>query len=271
MVKRCPICNRQLDALIPYNCKRCGLLYCNKHRLPENHHCSGLSHKGNIKDWINEEHKFKDQPEEKQSTEEIRIKHSNQTRHDKQRENKRDRRYKSYGSKKSYSLSSKIKYRLRELRRKFRRKRHFRTGTSGRIILALFVPLIVGLATIYFLEPGLSLLFQITSSENALLWLLIFLIIPAEVNSYVPWIAWIASGFVGGLISGRVLIPFISMYVLSWALLFVVGGETINQSFAMFGGIGMNQILFQMLAINFLYSIFAFGFGGWIGASIGGR
>jgi len=265
MVKKCPMCNKPLDSLIPYKCKRCGLYFCHQHRLPENHSCSGLSHEGNIKDWINEEQKFKDQPEEKQSTEEITITHSNQTRHDKQRENKRDRRYKSY------SLSSKIKYRLRGLRSKFRRKGYIRTGTSGRIILALFIPLIVGLATIYFLEPGLSLFFQYTSSENALLWLLIFLIIPAEVNSYVPWIAWIASGFVGGLISGRVLIPFISMYILSWVLLFVVGGETINQSFAMFGGFGMNQILFQMIAINFLYSIFAFGFGGWIGASIGGR
>ena len=68
MVKKCPMCNKPLDSLIPYKCKRCGLYFCHQHRLPENHSCSGLSHEGNIKDWINEEQKFKDQPEEKQST-----------------------------------------------------------------------------------------------------------------------------------------------------------------------------------------------------------
>lgn len=267
MVKKCPICNKTLDSLVAYKCKRCDLFYCDKHRLPENHSCSGLPNKGDITDWINEEEKFKD----KKPDEELDYKHEKEKKRKREKKHKHERMHNSYGSKIKHSRSSKIKNRWNFYKNKLHMKRHYKTGNSGRTILALFVPLIVGLATLYFLEPGVSLLVQYSNSENALMWLLILLIIPAEANSYVPWIAWIAAGFAGGLISGKVLIPFISMYILSWVLIFILGGETINQSFAMFSGFGMNQVLFQMLAINFFYSIFAFGFGGWIGASIGGR
>ena len=161
MVKRCPICNKQLDALMPYNCKRCGLLYCNKHRLPENHSCSGLSHKDNIKDWMNEEQKFKKHPGEKQSTKEIKITHSNHSRHDKEKENQRQRRYKDYGSKKSRRSKRKRNYTIWEtIRYKFRRARipeWFVLTFIAMVIVAVLhqcyeLPLgIISLPTIYYI------------------------------------------------------------------------------------------------------------------------
>jgi len=36
---RCEICDIEIGYL-PYKCKYCGLVYCKKHRLPENHDCS---------------------------------------------------------------------------------------------------------------------------------------------------------------------------------------------------------------------------------------
>lgn len=34
----CFFCNNSIGDL-PYRCKYCGMLFCNKHRLPENHYC----------------------------------------------------------------------------------------------------------------------------------------------------------------------------------------------------------------------------------------
>ena len=124
MVKRCPICNIQLDALIPYNCKRCGLLYCNKHRLPENHSCSGLKHKDNITDWMNEEEKFKEHPEVKQPTDEIKITTPDDSSDEKPRKEKKQRRHKEPRKKKhrrskqrrNYTIWETIRYRFRRLR-----------------------------------------------------------------------------------------------------------------------------------------------------------
>jgi len=138
MVKKCPICNKPLDS------------------LPENHSCSGFPHKGNIQDWIIEEEKFRD----KQPEMEVDYQHEKEKKMKREKKRKHDRRDNYYGGRIKHSWGSKLKNRWDFYKSKFRRKRHFRTGTSGRIILALFVPLIVGLAIIYFLEPGLSLLFQ---------------------------------------------------------------------------------------------------------------
>lgn len=61
MVKKCPICNKPLDSLMPFKCRRCNRYFCHKHRLPENHSCRGLYHKKkSMESWSAEEKKFKD-------------------------------------------------------------------------------------------------------------------------------------------------------------------------------------------------------------------
>ncbi|MCL7415440.1 MAG: rhomboid family intramembrane serine protease [ANME-2 cluster archaeon] len=36
----CSVCGKK--EMLPYTCKFCGWTYCSEHRLPENHHCTGL-------------------------------------------------------------------------------------------------------------------------------------------------------------------------------------------------------------------------------------
>jgi hypothetical protein len=40
-MEQCRICGD--EARHPYTCKYCGGIHCSSHRLPENHHCSGVS------------------------------------------------------------------------------------------------------------------------------------------------------------------------------------------------------------------------------------
>lgn len=42
----CDECNTRIDGL-PFQCRRCGGIFCSKHRLPEDHHCPGLK-QGNV-------------------------------------------------------------------------------------------------------------------------------------------------------------------------------------------------------------------------------
>lgn len=168
-------------------------------------------------------------------------------------------------------LGSKIKNKLSNFKYKLSRKGHRKISFSLGLLLGLFIPLIVGLLVLYLLLPGMPMFAELFGTEVTVHWFLIFLLIPAEVNSFVPWIAWIISGVAGGLITGRILIPFISMYVLIWVLLFFIEGDMLLQQFSIFGAAGLNQILIQILATNFIFVILAFGFGGWIGTSIGGR
>ena len=37
----CEICNKKLGVLDLFKCKYCHKVHCEKHRLPENHNCSG--------------------------------------------------------------------------------------------------------------------------------------------------------------------------------------------------------------------------------------
>lgn len=37
-MSKCYFCNEKIDA-IPYTCTFCGMLFCSKHRIPENHEC----------------------------------------------------------------------------------------------------------------------------------------------------------------------------------------------------------------------------------------
>jgi len=163
---------------------------------------------------------------------------------------------------------SKLKYRWNNFKYNLRRKTHFKVGFSAGLLLGLFIPLCVALIVIYLLEPGISYLPQFYGTGNTIQLILLFLILPAEVNSIVPWIAWIASGFAGGFISQRILIPFIPMYLIIWLILFLVQGNLLFQQLSMFWTLGLEQIIIQKIAVNIIFSLLAFGFGGWIGASI---
>jgi len=37
---KCAYCGKEVT--LPFKCKYCGLLFCDEHRLPENHSCRGL-------------------------------------------------------------------------------------------------------------------------------------------------------------------------------------------------------------------------------------
>lgn len=191
-------------------------------------------------------------------------------KNDKKPNVEKEKKIKQKKYKNKRKLGSKIKYKLKNVRYKLFKRKYRRISFSPGLFLSLFIPLLVGLIVVYLLEPGLSLMLQYGNLGFGIEWILLFLIIPAEVNSYVPWIAWIASGFAGGFISGRVLIPFISMYVLLWIMLLILGGDSILPSFGFIGGYGLQQIFIQRLIINFIFAILAFGFGGWIGSSIKG-
>ena len=39
----CDLCNQETD--LPYTCNFCGLVFCDEHRLPENHQCLGIPEK----------------------------------------------------------------------------------------------------------------------------------------------------------------------------------------------------------------------------------
>ena len=43
---KCAYCGESFDHL-PFYCRRCDKYFCTKHRLPENHNCSGFK-KGNM-------------------------------------------------------------------------------------------------------------------------------------------------------------------------------------------------------------------------------
>lgn len=210
------------------------------------------------KDWLYED-------EEKESENSV-------IKHDRIHFNKKSKKRKKKDTgKKSYSLSNKIKYRWNNFKNKLRRRTHRRINLPLGLILSLFIPLLVGLLVVYLLFPGFSVISGYFGSEFTIHLLLIFLLIPAEVSSYVPWIAWIASGFVGGFLSRKILIPFFSMYGLIWLFLIIIEGDLFFDQLSMFSSIGLDQIIFQILIVNLIFSLLAFGFGGWIGSMFGGE
>ncbi len=245
----CAFCGKQLTSLVPYQCKRCGNYFCADHRLPENHEC--VFKNRSWESWKKEQGKMKSSPD--RTYKPFKPKQSKENKH----WNKRKQ-------------ASKFRYKWNNFKYRLHQKQSRRIKLPIGFGLSLFVPLLVGLFVVYLLFPGITYATQFFGTENTFLILLLFLLIPAEVNSIVPWIAWIISGFVGGFLSEKILIPFISMYALIWVFLFILQGNLIMQQFSMFGAFGLDQIILQILAINIIFSIFAFGFGGWIGASIGG-
>jgi hypothetical protein len=165
----------------------------------------------------------------------------------------------------------KIKNICNNFKYRFCKRRQRKNDFSIRLILGIFAPLLVALSVLYLLLPGMPVMLEYLGDDMTISWLLILLLIPAEVNSIVPWIAWIAAGFVGGAISRKILIPFFSMYILIWLLIYFTIGDIIFQQFSIIKSIGLEQIVFQTFVINFIYAILAFAFGGWLGLSIRGR
>ena len=58
------------------------------------------------------------------------------------------------------------------------------------------------------------------------------------------------------------------MYLIIWLIIFLVQGNLLFQQLSMFWTLGLEQIIIQKIAVNIIFSLLAFGFGGWIGASI---
>jgi uncharacterized protein YkwD len=112
MDKKCSLCEKKLDTFMPFRCRRCGHLFCDQHRLPENHSCIGLHHKkGSISNWAGEEKKYHKESQiikpyhyPKKTSEELHPKITEKNEKD------LERRYLSYGSLKSplYKHSNKL-------------------------------------------------------------------------------------------------------------------------------------------------------------------
>jgi hypothetical protein len=90
-------------------------------------------------------------------------------------------------------------------------------------VAGLTLPFVIGLAFMYLLTPGMSEFAALVGTNSTLLLLTSAFLSPF--TSMISWLAWIVSGFVGGLILRRVLIPFLFTYGLSWLVLYSVGGE----------------------------------------------
>lgn len=116
----------------------------------------------------------------------------------------------------------------------------------------------------FLLVPGLSDFAAIVGSKSTILLLASAFLSPF--TSMISWLAWIVSGFVGGLISGRILAPFLSTLSLGWLVFYIVGREQLNILLGFIGG----TILIQVIILNTFIASLAFGFGGWIGQAIRG-
>jgi hypothetical protein len=247
-VRICSFCSTSSEELT--RCKYCQEWFCKDHlqpktpqdisylRTPGGHSCKSFAEKHN---------------EEKQK-----------------KDNLTERKYSPYEekTKKQHNYLSDLKFKIRNIRFNKHRRSYRRLTISTGFILGLFIPSLVGFLIIYFLLPGFSAYAQYFGVQNSVLLMLYALILPMNVESIVPWIAWIASGFVGGFITKKILIPFISMYILIWVILYLLAGNLLMQYFSFFGMYNIGQIILQTLIVNLIVSLLAFGFGGWIGASI---
>ena len=173
--------------------------------------------------------------------------------------------------KKRSNLFSNFRRKISNFRYRLHRRHTRGVNANIGIFLSLFIPLFVGLLVLYLLTPGMVTASQFLDTETIIDLILAALLLPAEAQSFVPWIGWIASGIVGGILSRRVLIPFVSMYILIWIGIYIIEGELFLQQLSMFGVVGFEQIIIQTFIVNFIFAILAFGFGGWIGTSIRSR
>ncbi|HIE41262.1 MAG TPA: hypothetical protein EYP80_01215 [Candidatus Aenigmarchaeota archaeon] len=128
-------------------------------------------------------------------------------------------------------------------------------------LTGLLLPFIVGLTFVYLLTPGMSQFTALIGTNNTPLLLTSAFLSP--LTSMISWLAWIVSGFVGGLILKRVLIPFLSTYGLAWLVFYIVGGEQLSTIIGLIGG----TAVIQVMALNAFVALLAFGFGGSIGSN----
>jgi len=141
----------------------------------------------------------------------------------------------------------------------------YNTGEGVLFVSGLLAPFFVGLGAIFifiFLDfPGVSLadFTNIFGDKFTLSLFTSIFLFPME--GVVSWVAWIISGFVAGLLCGKILLPFISTYSISWLVLYLSWKE-LASIFSLFKG---------LLLLNIIIALLAFSFGGWIGAAVRGR
>jgi hypothetical protein len=98
MQKHCKQCERELDSLLPFQCKRCNQYFCEEHRLPEQHNCANI--KTSWDSWKKRQRKLQDIPEERHTTHYTPIQNVQKANYVYPREdNLMERRYQSYGGK----------------------------------------------------------------------------------------------------------------------------------------------------------------------------
>jgi len=129
-------------------------------------------------------------------------------------------------------------------------------------LVFLILPFGAGLAFVYLLTPGMADFANLVGTKNTLFLLSSAFLFPFE--SKISWLAWIVSGFVGGLILRRVLIPFLFTYGLGWLVFYIVGREQLEDVLVLIGG----KTLTQIIALNAFVALLAFSFGGFIGSTI---
>lgn len=130
------------------------------------------------------------------------------------------------------------------------------------LALALFIPFFVGLGAIFifiFLNfPEISLTDFTNMFGDKFTLSLFTAIFLFPMSSLVSWVAWIISGFVAGLLSNKIMLPFISTYSISWLVLYLSWKE-LTSIFLLFRG---------LLLLNIIIALLSFSFGGWMGAAI---
>lgn len=72
MEKHCYRCNKELDALLPFQCKYCKNYFCEIHRLPEQHECPNV--KTSWDTWKRSQRKIQEIPAERHSPQYSRSK-----------------------------------------------------------------------------------------------------------------------------------------------------------------------------------------------------
>lgn len=129
-----------------------------------------------------------------------------------------------------------------------------------RWLIFSFIPLAVGLGFIYVMIPGAGRGFLSVYGGNGWIFLTFVFLFPFS-GSQLSWLAWIISGFVGGLLFRGILIPFIFTLGYAWVIIYF-GGSSSSVGFL------TAFLTARMIILNTLVAGISFLFGGWIGSSI---
>lgn len=131
-----------------------------------------------------------------------------------------------------------------------------------RLLILSYIPLAVGLGFIYIMIPG-GRAFLSGLRGQGLTFLIFVFLFPFSAQTYLSWLAWIISGFVGGLLFRAILVPFIFTLGYAWVIFYFGGGFFTP-------GIGFMPASWtaRIIILNTLVAGISFLFGGWIGSSI---